>query len=70
MKAESDPWDVLCVDLIGKYLFSPKGGGHEYKLETKKGLSVYLQALTMIDTSTGWVETWTVLSARTDLVDN
>ena len=24
-EAESKPWDVLCVDLIGQYQFTPKG---------------------------------------------
>jgi len=69
-KAETDPWDVLCVDLIGKYQFSPKGGGKEYQLKTKKGHSVYLQAVTMIDPATGWVEIRAVPSARADLVAN
>ena len=69
-KAETNPWDVLCVDLIGKYQFSPKGGGKEYTLNTKKGHSVYLQAVTMIDPATGWVEIRTVPSARADLVAN
>ena len=69
-KAEANPWDVLCVDLIGKYQFSPKSGGKEYKLKTKKGHSVYLQAVTMIDPATGWVEIRAVPSARADLVAN
>ena len=69
-KAETNPWDVLCVDLIGKYQFSPKGGGKEYQLETQKGHSVYLQAVTMIDPATGWVEIRAVPSARADLVAN
>ena len=69
-KAETNPWDVLCVDLIGKYQFSPKGGGKEYQIKTKKGHSVYLQAVTMIDPATGWVEIRAVPSARADLVAN
>ena len=30
-EAEAQPWDTLCVDLIGKYQFTTKGGGAEYK---------------------------------------
>ena len=67
-EAEIIPWDTLCVDLIGKYQFTPKGGGKKfqivpkgdekkYKMTTKSGKSVYLQAVTMIDPSccTGYV---------------
>ena len=28
--AENIPWDALCVDLIGKYLITPKGGGKKF----------------------------------------
>ena len=37
---------------------------------TKSGKSVYLQAVTMIDPATGWIEIRTVPSARADLVAN
>ena len=37
MEAVSKPWDVLFVDLIGQYLFTPKGGGKKYQMTTKKG---------------------------------
>ena len=30
-EAEAQPWDTLCVDLIGKYQFTTKDGGAEYK---------------------------------------
>ena len=80
-EAETIPWDTLCVDLIGKYQFTPKGGGKKfqipskgdekkYKMTTKSGKSVYLQAVTMIDPATGWIEIRTVPSARADLVAN
>ena len=80
-EAEAQPWDTLCVDLIGKYQFTTKGGGAEYKispppsnekykLKTKNGNTVYLQAITMIDPATGWVEIRAVPSARADLVAN
>ena len=76
-EAEAQPWDTLCVDLIGKYQFTTKGGGAEYKTtpspnnenyksKTKNGNTVYLQAITMIDPATGWVEIRTV----PDLVAN
>ena len=80
-EAETKPWDVLCVDLIGRYKFTPKGGGKKYrikpnkeddkyKMTTQSGKSVYLQAVTMIDPATGWVEIKAVPSARADLVAN
>ena len=43
--AEGDPWEQLCVDLIGPYTVERKG---------KKPLQ--LQAVTMIDPATGWFE--------------
>ena len=80
-EAETKPWDILCVDLIGRYQFTPKGGGkkyqippkkedNKYKMTTKSGKSVYLQAVTMIDPATGWIEIRAVPSARADLVAN
>ena len=63
-KVETIPWDTLCVDLNGEYKFTPKGGGkkfqivpkrdeRKYKMATKSGRSVYLQAVTMIDPTPG-----------------
>ena len=80
-EVETIPWDTLCVDLIGKYQFTPKGGGKKfqivpkgdekkYKMTTKSGRFVYLQAVTMIDLVTGWIEIRTVPSAPADLVAN
>ena len=43
--AEGDPWEQLCVDLIGPYTVERKG---------KKPLQ--LQVVTMIDPATGWFE--------------
>ena len=37
-------------------------------MNTEKGSTVYLQAVTMIDPATGWVEIRAVPSARADLV--
>ena len=39
-------------------------------MKTKNGSTVYLQAITMIDPATGWVEIRAVPSARADLVAN
>ena len=39
-------------------------------MTTKSGRSVYLQAVTMIDQATGWIEIRTVPSIRADLVSN
>ena len=75
---ESIPWDTLCVDLIGKYQFPPKGGGKKfqilpkgdekkYKMTTKLEKSVKLQVVTMIDPATGWIEIYTVPSVWRDL---
>ena len=69
-QAEAIPWETLCVDLIGKYQFTAKGGGKEYKMKTKNGNTVYLQVITMIDPAIGWVEIKAVPSARADLVAN
>ena len=80
-KAETTPWDTLCVYLIGKYQFTPKEGGKQfsiqpkgdekkYKMTTKLGRSVYFQAVTMIDLTTGWKEIRNVSSARTHLEAN
>jgi transposase InsO family protein len=43
--AETNPWETLCVDLIGPYTVSRKGGK-----------SLTLWCCTMIDPATGWVE--------------
>ena len=71
----------MYVDLIGKYQFTPKGGGKKfqilpkedekkYKMTTKSGRYIYLQAVTMIDPATGWIEICTVPSAWVDIVAN
>jgi hypothetical protein len=47
--AEVDPWDVLCVDLIGPYKITRK--------HLPKGKrELVLHCLTMIDPATGWFE--------------
>ena len=80
-EAKIIPWDTICLDLIGKYQFAPKGVGKKfqivpkgdekkYKMNTKSGRSVYLQAVTMIDLATGWIEICIVPSARANVVAN
>ena len=76
---EAIPWDTLCVDLIGKYQFIfkregkkfqiiPKTGEKKYKMTTKSGRSFYMQAITMIDPATCWIEIYDVPSAQANLV--
>ena len=67
-EAESKSWDALCLDVIGKYQFMPNGEGKKYQI--KNGKTVHLQAVTMIDPATGWIEIRIVPSARADLVSN
>ena len=51
---------------MGQYQFTPKGGGKKYQMTTKNGKTVYLQAGTMIDPATSWLEICAVPSARAD----
>jgi hypothetical protein len=44
-EAEADPWEVLCVDLIGPYTIKRRG---------KRNLTLW--CVTMIDPATGWFE--------------
>ena len=46
-QAEAEPWDVLCVDLIGPY---------SIKSTKKPKTDLNLLAVTMIDPATGWFE--------------
>ena len=69
-QAETQPWETLCVDLIGEYKFTAKEDRKRYKMTTDKGRTVHLRAVTMIDPATGWIEIRTVDSARADLVAN
>jgi hypothetical protein len=57
--AETDPWNVLCIDLIGPYKI-------ERKNKTKKPL--ILRALTMIDPATGWFEMKEIKTKAADSV--
>jgi hypothetical protein len=45
-EAESEPWEILCVDTIGPYKIKIKNSKNNYELS----------CLTMIDPATGWFE--------------
>ncbi len=47
--AESEPWEQLCVDLIGPYHITKQNG-------PQKGQKLVLWCVTMIDPATGWFE--------------
>ena len=49
---------------------TPNKGGRKYAMKGKKDKYVYLQAITMIDPATGWIEIRSVPEARADLVAN
>jgi transposase InsO family protein len=44
-EAEANPWEKLCVDLVGPY-----------KIKNKNGKLIEIHAVTMIDPATGWFE--------------
>ena len=52
--AESQPWDKVCVDLVGPYNITPKTKSKKKKGKDKKELVLW--AITMIDPATGWFE--------------
>ena len=57
-QTEIQPWDKLCIDLIGRYIMTLKKGGMKYAMKGKKRkyMDIYLQAMTMIYPDTGCVE--------------
>ena len=61
---------MLCIDLIGKYRLTLKKQGNKYAMKDKNDKDVYLQAVIMIDTATGWIEICFVPEARANSVDN
>jgi len=61
LPAEADPWDVLCIDLIGPYTT-------ECKNKTKKPLTLW--ALTMIDPTTRWFEMREIKTKSSDTMAN
>ena len=61
--AETNPWETLCIDLIGPYELKKSGRGKKAKVWT-------LHCLTMIDPATGWFEIKEIKSKRADLIAN
>ena len=61
-QAETQPWDKLCIDLIGNYKMTPNKEGRKYAMKGKKDKDVYLQAITMVDSATRWIEIRSVQS--------
>ena len=59
--AEAEPWEKLCVDLIGPYTIRRKG---------KHKPDLQLKAVTMIDPATGWFEIATYDDKRSMTVAN
>ena len=51
-QAETQPWDTLCIDLIGKYSMTPNKGGRKCAMKGTKDKDVNLQAIIMIDQAT------------------
>ena len=64
-EAESEPWEKLCIDLIGPYPIPTKG--HK---KTKDPKPLQLWAVTMIDPATGWLEIKEITTKRADVVAN
>ena len=79
-EVETEPWDNLCVDLIYKYQFIPKGLRMEFQIKPKgdeKNFKITTKSekpptykLTMVDQTTGLIEIRTVPSARMQVVTN
>ena len=59
--AEAEPWDVLCIDLIGPYKIERKN---------KKKPPLVLWALTMIDPATGWFKIREITTKKADNIAN
>ena len=58
-EAEAEPWDKLCEDLIGPYVF---------KCSNKKDLTLW--CVTMIDPATGGFEMRAIPSKQPDIISN
>ena len=57
--AETKPWQVLCVDLIGPY-----------NLTTRESMPLHIWAIMMIDPATGWLEIAPIDTKRADNIAN
>ena len=64
-KAESEPWEILCVDLIGPYPIPTVG-----RRKKNEPAPLQLWAVTMIDPATGWLEIKDIKTKRADVVSN
>ena len=49
---------------------TPNKGGRKYAMKGKKDKDAFLQAITMIDSATGWIEICSVPEAKAGLVAN
>ena len=61
---------MQCIDLIGKYRMTPNKGGIKHTMKGKKDKDFYIQAITIRDPATGWIEIRSVPEARAVLVSN
>ena len=52
-QVETQPWDTLCNNLIGKYRMTPNKGCRKYAMKGKKDKDANIQALSVIDPATG-----------------
>ena len=64
-KAESEPWEKLCIDLIGPYPIPTIG-----RKKNKEPPPLRLWAVTMIDPATGWIEIKEITTKHADVVAN
>ena len=60
--AEDEPWDKLCIDLIGPYKI--------YRKKKTRQKPLTLWALTTIDLATGWFEIREIRTKAADVVAN
>ena len=58
-EAEAEPWDKMCIDLIGPY-----------KIRRKGKEDLVCKAVTMIDPATGWFELNQIPNKRADTIAN
>ena len=55
-QAETQPWDILSIDLIGKHTMTPNRGSRKNAMKGKKDKDVSFKAIAMIDPATSWIE--------------
>ena len=56
-EAETNPWDKMCIDLIGPY-----------KIRRKEKPKLKCNAVTMIDPATGWFELHQIPDKKSDTI--